>query len=301
MKKAYGLLFAAYVMLLAFSFAEVSGSIEILSEPAAKELQSEKQLNVADFISKNGAGLAKGVVENAGSAPSFVESINIDGENHPVGSFLDAGSFIQYAKIAGFIIVPNGSSLIDERETSYFVKSGKLKIALASNDASGIYVFVPESIVPVALISHGNVEWRFDPALRTLYVKALEPPMPPVTEIYFGTHSLGTFIEDTEKLETVEYSNSRLAELLGGAERGANASKEFEQQAKNNATEANIALINAKNANAALQGETGIIMKKMDAALAKTSGKFGIDYWATVLLVVTAGMYGYLAFRRAKS
>lgn len=298
MKKAYGLIFAVYAAFLAFSFAETSGAVSTvqnLLEGTAPEKQSP-QLNVSTFTTKNGIELEKGAVGNDGNATVFMDTINIDGRNYPVGTYLPPHAFMQYAKVSGFVIIPNGSALISERGTTYFPKSGKLSVSITSGNASGFFVYARSA--PAVVLSENSVMWDFDRVGGVLYVKSFEP-MRGKTEIYFSASPRSAFIEDTERLETIEYSNSRLAESAINAALELNASLERERQAKANATDGNMEMINLKKEISAMSNEAGIIYNKIGAVRAKTAGKEAVDYWIIGTLAAAACASIYLAFRRA--
>ncbi|MBI4015012.1 MAG: hypothetical protein HY365_03605, partial [Candidatus Aenigmarchaeota archaeon] len=205
----------------------------------------------------------------------------------------------QYATVAGFAIVPNGSATINERETTYFPSSGKLKIALASNGAGGITVMIPGGAVPFLVVSQKNVKWSFGDG--KLYIEATEPPMGAVTQVYFRTKRiapLAGIVKDTEKLETIGYENSKALSVVMEAQEELENVKAEESNARANVTERNLILIEAKKNVNALQRDITGKAGKIAALNERTKGMSSLDYWGFAFLTALSGAAIYVSARK---
>ncbi|HLD83873.1 MAG TPA: hypothetical protein VI979_03400 [archaeon] len=300
MKKPYVFLFVALVASFMLSF---SGDVQeyAVGNVQALQLRDEQYGNptagnaIAVFLTKNGMMLEKGSVVNSGNESMAINSLTIKNVTANVSMALAPWEFAQYATVGGFIIIPEGPSVINERETSYFPSSQKLSVRIYSGNPSGIAVIVPKGMVPLVIRSSSDIRWEFSRATGKISISGISGRgVGNNTEIYFGnTAQNPIFIEDRENAETLEYRNAKAFELL----KKSNATLS-EALSKNALIEKSIAEMNASATEAvkevaAMQSEIANASLKLSEAKLKilSERELGPEIIAFMSLAVAAAIY----------
>ncbi|MBS3054321.1 MAG: hypothetical protein J4431_02180 [Candidatus Aenigmarchaeota archaeon] len=298
MKKPFIAVFFALALYLMLSFGGEAAIHAAAGGAAAPGLnESGKNASLGSMISvvtKNGMTLEKGAVRNNGNGTIAINSVTIGGSKINVSMRLGPGEFAQYAIVGGFIIMPQGYSVINEKETSYFPSSEKLSIRLSSGSPESIVVVIPKSAAPLLVKSSSNIRWALDRETSRILISSDAGGIGNNTEIYFGRASHGqVFIEDTEKAETLQYRNLNAAAVLEKSNATLTRLLENETSLEDAIAQSNALLADAADSLAA--GESAIAessIKLSEARLkAAATREFRPEMLAFMLLLAGATIY----------
>src|SRR3989344_818660 len=286
MKKPFIAVFFALALYLMLSFGGEAAIHAAAGGAAAPGLnESGKNASLGSMIS---------VVTKNGNGTIAINSVTIGGSKINVSMRLGPGEFAQYAIVGGFIIMPQGYSVINEKETSYFPSSEKLSIRLSSGSPESIVVVIPKSAAPLLVKSSSNIRWALDRETSRILISSDAGGIGNNTEIYFGRASHGqVFIEDTEKAETLQYRNLNAAAVLEKSNAALTRLLENETSLEDAIAQSNALLADAADSLAA--GESAIAessIKLSEARLkAAATREFRPEMLAFMLLLAGATIY----------
>ncbi|MBI4019002.1 MAG: hypothetical protein HY364_01990 [Candidatus Aenigmarchaeota archaeon] len=307
MKKPFILMFFAFVLYFMFSsgteIVKYAAPVELHVEEISETIANITMTDTIRLVTKNGMTLEKGTLSNNGNMTRNVNFISIGNITSNVSISLAPGEYAQYAAVSGFAIIPQGQSVINEKETSYFPSSEKLSIRLSSARAKNIAVVIPKNMTPLLVRSSSDIKWDLERESNTIIISSVnDDSIGKNTEIYFGKAFQGPmFIEDTENAETLRYRNLNAGVMFGKANATLAAMLENEISLENNITEINVSILAARG-NLTV-GENAIAEASLKLSEAKIKAATGKEFRPEMLafMAVLAGTTIYVTFIRRAS